>query len=569
MRLPKLFRRMRLRLLARLIGNGVGQSGATIGTALLVQSAFDRLITGPASVTSWLMPGIAAGLLGMAAAVAWLRMRERIDAESLGQDYVCDVREALFKRMTVLVPRALQKRSQGGTLLRFIGDLTALRQWVSLGLARLAVAGITTTSALVALATLNTMLAMTVAVVLAAGVSVSLLLGKRMENSVREARRRRSKLAANVAEKIVSMAVVQLFGQAKRERERLARQGRRLKGAMVARATIIGRLRALTEATMAIATGGALLVGAGEVAAGHATAGTVVAAMSIVALLGPPLRDLGRVYEYWHGARVSRRKLEQFLATPALGVPRRVAQPIPPDGAGRLEFLHVDVSGALRKFSAVAEPGKIVAIAGPNGAGKSTVMALAARFIDADAGEVRIDGMNIATARLRALRRIVGMVSPELPLLRGTIEKNLRYRCPDAPAKEIARVKTLCGIDRLIEELPDGADTRLLQGATNLSLGQRQRISLARAIVGNPRILLLDEADAHLDNLAAQALERVLATFNGTVLFVTHRPEQLARADLVWFLDRGRLVESGEPRELLNQDGATRRAYRNVLPLAS
>ncbi len=567
MRLPRLFTGVRLRLLVRLVSNGGAQSGATIGTALLVQAAFDRLITNPASGTLALLLGIGAGLLGMAAVIAWLRMRERIDAESLGQDYVCAVRVALFNRLTALAPRVIQRRSHGSTLLRFTGDLAALRQWVSLGLARLVVAGVTTAGALLALAIINRVLALTVAIVLATGAAISLVVGKRMQHAVREARRRRSHLAANAAEKIASMAVVQLFGQGRRER--LARQSQRLKAAMVARAAIMGRLRAVTEATTAIAAGGALIVGAGEVASGQATAGAVVAAMSVVALLVPPLRDLGRVHEYWHGARVSREKVKQLLATQTLTVPRQTVRPLPAGGAGELEFRDVSINGALQNFSAVAGPRKLIAIVGPNGAGKSTLIALAAHLIDPDEGEVRVDGVDIATLRLRTLRRMVGMVSPDLPLLRGTIEKNLRYRCPHAPAQEIARATELCGIDSLIDELPQHAATRLTQGATNLSLGQRQRISLARAIVGNPRLLLLDEADANLDPAARLALERVLSAFSGTVLLVTHRPDQLARADVVWYLDKGRLQEKGDPQVLLRADGPTAKLYAGALPLAS
>ena len=153
------------------------------------------------------------------------------------------------------------------------------------------------------------------------------------------------------------------------------------------------------------------------------------------------------------------------------------------------------------------------------------------------------------------------MVSPDLPLLRGTIDRNLRYRCPDAPQAEIERVKALCGLDTLLEELPEGAATRLAEGGANLSPGQRQRIALARAIVGQPRLLLLDEAESNLDPQSALALDRVLSGYRGTVLMVTHRPDRLATADRIWHLEDGRLVEAGTPQALARGDGPTARLF--------
>ena len=561
MTMPLLLKGRRVTLLARLIGNGVTQAGAAIGTAFLIQLGFDQLITAGGKFDPLLL-WVGAGLIGTAAVSACLRMFERVDAEHLGQDYVCEVRIALFDRLSMLAPRMLQKRKQGSLMLRFVGDLTALRQWVSLGYARLVVAGVMAAGVLLALAMLNTVLAAGASIVLFAGAVTNLLAGKQIEGAVVEARRRRSQLAANVSEKIASMAVVQLFGQARRERRRVGRQSRRLKQAMIARAQVTGKLRAIAEGTAAVATASTLLLGVNEVAAGRATPGAIVAAMAVVALLAPSLRDLGRTYEYWHYARVSRRKILEFLDMPAHFGRAKDATPLT-KGAGQLVFDKVTVIGALRNFSAVAEPGQVVAVVGPNGAGKSTLLSLAARFIDPDHGEVRINGVNVADCELGSVRRAVGMVSPDLPLLRGTIRKNLRYRCRDASAEEIAQLKAACGIDEMLAGLPAGMETRITEGGKNLSLGQRQRISLARAIVGHPRILLLDEVDNNLDPRAGAALDRVLSGFDGTVLMVTHRVERLMRADVVWHLRDGELCEMGDPRVLMQGAGPTAELFQN------
>jgi ABC-type bacteriocin/lantibiotic exporter with double-glycine peptidase domain len=127
----------------------------------------------------------------------------------------------------------------------------------------------------------------------------------------------------------------------------------------------------------------------------------------------------------------------------------------------------------------------------------------------------------------------------------------------------------LCGVDEILDGLTGGMDTRLAEGGANLSIGQRQRIALARALVGQPRILLLDEADANLDPKAARALDRVLAEYKGTVLLITHRPDWLDSADVIWHLENGRLVESGTPGELARSGGPTARLFTPSLALAS
>ncbi len=143
------------------------------------------------------------------------------------------------------------------------------------------------------------------------------------------------------------------------------------------------------------------------------------------------------------------------------------------------------------------------------------------------------------------------MTGPDLPLLRGTVHDNLRYRNPDASPEELSRVIDLCSLAELLAELPEGAETRVVEGGANLSAGQRQRIALARALVGDPRVLLLDEADANLDTKARELVDRIVQTQRGrsTVLVVSHRPEILEWADVVWRIDGGRLTV-GDAAEL-------------------
>lgn len=548
----------RRKLLLRLILNGLTQALAALGTAWLVKLTFDQFLMHVGSSPAIKLWMIALGLALMAALAAVLRMWERTDAERLGQHYAKGVRMRLYDQLSAFSPQAMQQRSQGGVMLRFVGDLTAVRQWVSLGLARLTVGAIVALVALSVLATVSWVLALGAGIVFVCGVLISSGLGPRLQLTVSAARRRLSHLAANINEKIAAIAVVQIFGQSRRERQRVKRQSRLLQEAMVERAKVAGKMRAVTEATAALATATVLLLGVFEVHAGQVSPGTVVAAMTIVGLLVPYLRDLGRVQEYWYSYRVSRQKIQEFLETPSLVSEATNAVELQP-GQGRLELEAVGMSGILHDVSAVAEPGSVVAVVGPNGAGKSTLLALAARLMDPDSGVVRLDGQDLSKATLSSVRRAVGMASPGLPLLRGTLSKNLLYRWPDAPAEEIARVRALCGIDGIVAQLPEGEQTQIVEGGARLSTGQRQRIALARALLGDPVLLLLDEVDSHLDPQAGAILDRVLAEQHGTVLIVTHNAERIANADVIWYLQGGRLVETGTPAELLAVEGPTRR----------
>jgi ABC-type multidrug transport system fused ATPase/permease subunit len=163
---------------------------------------------------------------------------------------------------------------------------------------------------------------------------------------------------------------------------------------------------------------------------------------------------------------------------------------------------------------------------------------------------------------------MAGMSGPDFPLLRGTIERNLRYRWPQATTEEYDRVVKLCGIDEMLTTLPNGARTRIAEDGAGLSAGQRQRIALARALLGNPPILILDEADANLDVQASSVIDRVLGEYTGTVLLVSHRRDRIAKADVVWFMDNGRLLEVGPPEKVLSGSGPTAKLFAPKLAVS-
>jgi ABC-type multidrug transport system fused ATPase/permease subunit len=560
MTLPRFVDPERRPLLLRLIANGLGQAALAIVAMLATRAAFDDIVGG-AEATSLAAP--AGALAAAAIGSALLALLQRTDSERLGQSYARRVRSLLFKRLTRTPPRSLQRKSRGGLALRLSTDVTALRQWASLGVARLCTAGVTAAITLGALAAMNTPIALAVTVVLAAGTALSALVGPPLAAANKEARRRRALLATNMAEKLGATAVLQVHHRLHREQRRVERQGRRLERAMVESSRWTGALRALGEATSRLAALAALVVGAFEVRSGAATAGSIVAAVAVVALLGPAIRDLGRAFELWSKARQARVELAELFR---IGTPVRnptTAADLGP-GAGAIEFRDVTVTAASGAFNGRIAARSRVAIVGANGGGKSTLLWLAARLVEPAGGQITLDGCDLATLSLRSLRRAIGIAGDGLPLVRGTIRDNITYRRPDATAEAIAAACHWAGLEATLQRLPAGIDTRLGDQGATLSEGERQRVALARAVMGRPRLLLLDEVDANLDAPGRAWVASMLRTYEGTVLFVSHDRDWIRAADLVWYVADGAIVEAGPPRELLQGKGPTATAFATL-----
>ena len=288
-----------------------------------------------------------------------------------------------------------------------------------------------------------------------------------------------------------------------------------------------------------------------------------VAAMAVVGFLSTAFRNLGRVHEHHQSARVSREKILEFMRTKNL-LGRSKFLPDLSAKHGEISFQDIALKGALDNVTATAPAGARVAIVGPNGAGKSTLLHIVARLIDPDAGSVSIDGQDISQHNLKSVRGAIGVVSPDLPLLRGSIDFNLRYRCPDAPPEEVEREHKLCDLDELLKRLPEGKKYRLQEGGNNLSLGQRHRLAVARALLCDPKILIVDEIDANLDPNAASVLDQVLDNFSGTVLMVTRSEARLAKADFLWHLVDGRLEYTTDQRKRQHPEHISANDIKNM-----
>lgn len=542
MKLPPIFTPQRRIKFIWLSVNGLLQAVMAISFAMLVKDAFDNYINNTNTPFSLLDTGVPFILISLV--TAWLKYKERSGAEALGQDYVHELRNRMFSRLCKTDLRQMDHHGRGDIILRFASDLTAIRQWISLGLARMLVAGVTLLAAITALCFINLTLALVVGAVLLVNISLSGIIGHRLQHSFREARRSRSYLANNLTEKITSLTTVKISGQRRREKKRIDQQSQRLVTAMVARAKAIGLHRAITEGSLLIATSMVLLIGIVLTKNdGDTSPGTVVAAMSIVAILTQPLQYIGRLYEYWHGANIAYEKLERFLVK--TGSPRRERpQEI---GSGLIALKGLKDFHGNPQPNLIIKPGKKIVILGKNGAGKSSLLAEISGLMPPDNGLITLDGFNVVKLHERFLKSTIGMVSPELPLLKGSIRKNICYRWPSAPETEIQRVIECCGLSTLISQLSDGLDSRVIESGSNFSLGEQQRLGLARGLLGSPQILLLDEADSFLDGDARALFTDIIRDYSGTIIMATHNVDHILLADEIWVMKDGGINWHGSP----------------------
>ncbi|MDB5077875.1 MAG: transporter ATP-binding protein, partial [Chloroflexi bacterium] len=335
----------------------------------------------------------------------------------------------------------------------------------------------------------------------------------------------------------------------------------------------LGRIRVragFVSLTTFLAFGAITLVlwfGGREVLRGELTPGGLISFLFYIFLIAGPLGTLTNLYSQMREAMGAATRIFEVLDTSPTITDSPGATLLPPV-EGRLAFTDVHFSylperEVLRGVSFTIEPGKMVALVGPSGAGKTTVAALILRFYEPDRGAITVDGVDIRMVTLESLRRQIAVV-PQEPVLFGvSVRENIVYGRLDASEDEILAAARAANAHEFVEALPSGYETLVGERGVKLSGGQRQRIAIARAILRDPRILILDEATSSLDNeserLVQEALERLMV--GRTTLIIAHRLTTIRRADEIVVLDDGAVVESGTHRELLAAEGLYHRLY--------
>lgn len=379
-----------------------------------------------------------------------------------------------------------------------------------------------------------------------------------------------AELATVVEETVTGIRVVKGFGAEQAQANRLRSRTDRV----FERAMNLARIRAMfnpvIEFLPAIGLVAVLWYGGSQVIAGQLSIGALIAFNQYLLMMIPPLRMTGMIVAQSQRAVAAGERIDEILSTAPEIVDAADSTDLPA-GGGEIVFDDVHFGyqpgrEVLRGFSLRVSPGEAVAIVGPTAAGKTTVARLIPRFYDVDSGSIRIDGDDIRGLHVEALRKTVGIVFEDTFLFSDTIRNNIAFSDPQAPQEDIARAARLAGAEEFIGELPDGYDTVIGERGFSLSGGQRQRIALARAIITDPRVLILDDATSSVDptkeHEIREALNEVMR--NRTTIVIAHRPATIALADRVVLLDDGVVAAEGTHQHLL----ATNARYREVLAQA-
>ena len=477
------------------------------------------------------------------------------------------VRDDLYAHLQRL-PVAFHDRWQTGQLLsRATTDLSTIRRFLSFGLVYL----------VVNLATFITVVALLVHIypplaALVAASSVPLLfISRNLSRAYLKVSRRvqdlQGDLATFVEESAVGVRVIRSFGRREHVGREFRRGARTLHDSAVGKATLVARFWSLFDLVPSLTLGGVLLFGSLAVSRGAMSLGDLFAFVSLMLMLVWPIDSLGWILANGQEAMTSADRIYEVFDT----VPSIVDRPgaVAVDSTrGLLRFEHVGFAYAgatqpvLRDINLELTPGETLAIVGVTGSGKTTLTSLVPRLYDVTAGRITLDGRDIRDLQLTSLRSLVSTAFEDATLFSSSVRDNLTLGNPDATDHDVAEALDIAQAT-FVHDLPWGMNTRIGEQGLSLSGGQRQRLALARAVLGRPRVLVLDDPlsslDVHTESMVEQALRRVLDTT--TALLVVHRPSTVALADRVALLERGTITAVGTHSELM----ASIPSYRAVL----
>jgi subfamily B ATP-binding cassette protein MsbA len=408
---------------------------------------------------------------------------------------------------------------------------------------------------------------------IAVGVTPFLLLfvsrfKKSVKKATHEVRKRQSDIVAVVQQGLGSMRTVEAFGREDLEESRLGEASHATVEAALKARQIKSLLSPVVNLTVALCTAIVLWRGASLILSGAMTVGSLTVFLAYLSKFFKPVQDLAKMTNTIAATSVGLERIQGILDTD-VGIPQKENARDPGTLRGRIVFEKVafaydPAAPVLRDVNFTIEPGQRIGIVGPTGGGKSTVVSLIPRFYDPTKGRIRIDDQDLADLQLAALRRNIGFVLQDTVLFRGTIRENIAYGRPGASEEEIREAARLANAHEFIDRMPQGYDTLVGERGLTLSGGQRQRLGIARALIRNSPILILDEPTAALDTesekVVMEALERLM--HGRTVITIAHRLSTIRDADKIIVLKAGVVAEEGTHAELVQLNGVYAELHR-------
>ena len=538
-----------------------GSAAAQSGGWLLVRAAIDDGIGkgDEHTLTVVVVAYLAVNLVGWLCQLTLIRGLARI-----GQGIVLGLRRDLFDHLTSLSLRYFSEQRAGWIIARVTSDVDAISDALSQGLPTLVSNVVLLPTTIVVLFVVDWRLGLVAMVILPPTLVLTRWFQRRSAVAQLDVRNRIAAVTAQVAESVSGMAIIQAFNRERQFQAQFDELNAENRSSNVYAQQLFSVFFPSIELLGAISTCAVLVVGARLFDTGHLTIGTLITAIYLLQLVFQPLQDLSDVYGQLQAAAAAMVKVSSVLDTePEIG-DRPGARPIGPiEGSidlDRVSFAYGQTD-VLHEIEIHVPPGGCIALVGQTGGGKSTLAKLIARFYDPRSGVVRVDGTDLREIELRGYRRQLGVVLQDPFLFSGTIADNIRFARPDASDSDVRDTAAAIGLDRLLRRLHGGLGHEVREGGAGLSAGERQLISIARALLADPRILILDEATSNIDRPTEVVIERALDRLlhGRTSVIIAHRLATVRRADAVLVVERGRIVQRGTPAELAGIDGPFQR----------
>jgi ATP-binding cassette subfamily B protein len=553
------------RLLNVAILGGLGSLACGLALPVIIQREIDDAILRRHHQLLWPLAGLALMVAGLRAVMNFLR---RYLSGQASVRVEADLRARLFAHLQGL-PLSFHDRWQSGQLLaRATSDLDTIRMFLGFAVVFLAFVAITGAGVLIAVAVESPPIAALALALALPFVVLATRFNHRLDEVTVRSRQAVGNVADVVTESVGGVRILKAFGAEGRAVARLAGATGTLRDvnieAVELRARYIPMLQLLPNAMLGVVLG----VGGWQVLDGGLTLGALVAITQYLWLLVVPLRYVGWMLSMARQARAAASRVFEILDTePTIADRPHSVALIHPEGAIGFDHVTFTYPGApapaLTDVSFRIAPGETVAVVGMTGSGKSSLAGLVPRFYDPDRGRVTLDGQDLHSWSLASLRGHIGVVFDEPVLFSATIAENIAFARPDADGARISEAARAAGAHQFILELPDGYSTLVGEQGFSLSGGQRQRIALARALLAEPAVLILDDPLSSVDVRTEAEIEANLRTLlaRPTTILIAHRASTVAMADRVLLLDKGRLVADGTHRSLLR----TNATYRSIL----
>jgi len=492
---------------------------------------------------------------------------EKYLTTSVGQWVLHDLRRTLYSHIQRLSLSYHDQKATGDLISRVTSDVDAIQSFIASGLLGAFINSLTLVGMVVIMFYVNwrfTLIALSVAPVL---FLVVFRYTRRIKQASREVRKKEGEIVSVIQEVLSSIRVVKAFAREDYEQRRLEEESlESVEIALKARG-LKAKLGPLVEVIVAVGTALVLWFGARMVIAGSLSAGSLILFVMYLGKMYKPMQELSKMTDAYAKAAVGYERIREVMDT------ERDVKDLPgarnaPKLRGKIEFENVGFSydagsPVLKDVSFTIEPGQVAALVGPTGAGKTTIISLIPRFYDPTTGVVKIDDQDVRRSKQKSLRRQISFVLQETLLFHAPIWHNIAYGKPEATRQEILRAAELANASEFIEKMPQGYDTLVGERGVTLSGGQRQRIAIARAIIRNTPILLLDEPstglDASSEKLVFEALDRLME--GKTCVVVAHRLATIRRADIIFVIKDGRIVERGKHDELIQSGGIYSKLY--------